>query len=746
MKPPRWTAITESEFPWEREALDWLRERLPDTDPWHAWSNFEFIDDDGKVNEVDVLVLAPGGLFLVEIKSRPGIITGDARTWTWTTDGREYSSDNPLYLANRKAKRLASLLKRQPSFVRARERLPWVEPAIFLSSTSSELQAGRRSAGAKTYLARSAGAARRRRASWPPSIPCRRWSVRLRRSSSTTSRLARSCAPSTRPAFAPRASTDASATTNSSPLLDDGINYQDWLAKHVSVETRRRLSIYGYGKATSPESRQALARHARREFQILEGIENPGILKVLDYKESELGPALVFEYDPNAERLDHFIQRRHAALDIGRRLYILRELADTLRYAHKKRLYHRALSPASVLIRETERAESALPHADHELADRRPRSKWRQAHRAHDRHACTSTSTSRIRPGSISLPRRSHGLSARRPVADVFALGAIAHLVLAGVPAGRSRRPRRRSCAAVPAASLRCPRRCGRGLQDLVRFSTQSRRVRRIGSVDEFIEYLDLAEEQLTAPEPERFADPSRAKPGDRIGAAASPWSSVSAAGLLGRCPAGQARRQRRGTGAQGRERFPTQRPTRAVRAKSLRKLRHQSIVECREVLEVAGRTALLMRRAGEKTLAQRLREEGRLSLDLLRRFGEELLRGSGSHGAGGVVHRDIKPDNIGIAPVGEKGHAARWCCSISRSRACLPRTSTPARRGYLDPFLSLAQAAALGPVRRALRGRGDLYEMATGTLPLWGDGQTAPDMLDCEATLATESLRPQPP
>jgi hypothetical protein len=31
-----------------------------------AWANFEFIDDDGKVNEVDALILSPGGLFLVE--------------------------------------------------------------------------------------------------------------------------------------------------------------------------------------------------------------------------------------------------------------------------------------------------------------------------------------------------------------------------------------------------------------------------------------------------------------------------------------------------------------------------------------------------------------------------------------------------------------------------------------------------------------------------------------------------------
>jgi hypothetical protein len=132
----RWHVIAESNFAWEREALDWLRSQLPDRDPWHVWTNFEFIDDEGKVSEVDALVLSPAGLFLVEIKSRPGVLTGDAHSWTWTTDGRSNTVDNPLILANRKAKRLASLLKRQPAITKAKIRLPFVEPAIFLSSTS----------------------------------------------------------------------------------------------------------------------------------------------------------------------------------------------------------------------------------------------------------------------------------------------------------------------------------------------------------------------------------------------------------------------------------------------------------------------------------------------------------------------------------------------------------------------------------------------------------------------------------
>ena len=51
MKAPRWTAVSQSTFEWEREALDFLRDNLPDHEPWRAWSNFDFVDDEGRVNE-----------------------------------------------------------------------------------------------------------------------------------------------------------------------------------------------------------------------------------------------------------------------------------------------------------------------------------------------------------------------------------------------------------------------------------------------------------------------------------------------------------------------------------------------------------------------------------------------------------------------------------------------------------------------------------------------------------------------
>ena len=351
----RWHVIAESNFAWEREALDWLRSNLPDLDSWHAWTNFEFIDDEGKVSEVDALVLSPAGLFLVEIKSRPGVLRGDAHSWTWTTDGRSNTYDNPVILANRKAKRLASLLRRQPAITKAKIRLPFVEPAVFLSSSSlscqleglartATFQHGRPGTVDDTGIVGALANGITNRATTPVDAAQAR-------------AIARGLAEAgIRPSNKHRQVGDYRLTK----LLAEGEGFQDWEASHVSIDTvHRRVRIYTVATASSPEIRATRVRQARREFEILEGIDHPGILKVKDYKETELGPALIFDHDPKAVRLDHLLRERGKTLTVTQRLQLVRDIAETLKYAHSKRLYHRALGPQSILVHDL---DSAVMH------------------------------------------------------------------------------------------------------------------------------------------------------------------------------------------------------------------------------------------------------------------------------------------------------------------------------------------------------------------------------------------------
>ena len=110
------------------------------------------------------------------------MVTGDAGTWTWHHEGRQISTDNPLLLANRKAKRLSRLLRRQKAC--SKIRLPFLEPLVFCSAPNVNCQldargapgrprprrrADRRSSRAARASSRRSSALQRRRRDAPAS-------------------------------------------------------------------------------------------------------------------------------------------------------------------------------------------------------------------------------------------------------------------------------------------------------------------------------------------------------------------------------------------------------------------------------------------------------------------------------------------------------------------------------------------------------------------------------------------------
>ncbi|WP_116214335.1 NERD domain-containing protein [Streptomyces olivoreticuli] len=128
MREGRWTTVTESGFVHERSGLDAIREQLPDSDPWRAWSNFTFTANSGHVREVDLLVVALGGVFLIELKNWYGSVTSENRTWVQTTrEGHRRAHGNPLHLANKKAKELAGLLRNE---LKQHGKRVWVGEAV----------------------------------------------------------------------------------------------------------------------------------------------------------------------------------------------------------------------------------------------------------------------------------------------------------------------------------------------------------------------------------------------------------------------------------------------------------------------------------------------------------------------------------------------------------------------------------------------------------------------------------------
>lgn len=737
MTPPRWQVISESNFPWERDALDWLRHQLPDRDPWHAWTNFEFIDDEGKVNEVDLLVLAPSGLYLVEIKSRPGVVTGDTHTWTWKTDDREYTYDNPLILANRKAKRLISVLRRQPSVARARVRLPWIEPLVFLSATSLNCKLAGAAATGVCLRGRPGSAddmgivgtllngVRRGAVDEPAAVDAHQARAVLRGMIDA----------GVRPSNKHRQVGDYRLGA----LIGEGELYQDWEGQHVSLESvRRRVRVYTYAAASSPEARKSLVRQAAREFQILEGIDHPGILKVRDYKESELGPALIFDHDPGAVRLDLLLKDHGARLGVDQRLGIVRQLAETLRHAHGKRLFHRALCPQSVLVHD---AEASRPHVrimNWQTASRDPGTGGTMLRTVGTIHVDDYVAD----PGQAYLaPESFLDDPSLGPTLDVFSLGAIAYHVFSGVPPASGALELQQRLREGPGLRISdVVDGAVQALQDLIQYSTIPDPAGRYGSIDEFLAELERVEDELTRPDPEATVDPAVATSGDRLEGgftvvrrlgrgSSSDVLLVEADGEKEPLVLKVALDQSHG------ERL-------VAEGEVVAGLRHSNVVEWVRTLAVSGRTALLMKSAGDRTLAAILREGPRLSLDLVQRFGDELIGVVDYLEQQGVPHRDIKPDNIGISQVGTKGKLQLVLFDFSLSRTS-PDNIAAGTHPYLDPFLGQRKPPRwdLQAERYALAVT--LHEMITGEPPRWGDGVAAPGLTDDEVTLDPERFDP---
>lgn len=735
----RWHAITQSQFPWEREALEYIREGLPDHDPYLAWTNFEFISDDGTINEVDLLVLSPQGFFLVEIKSSPGTLSGDATTWVWTHEGRSRTDDNPLFLANRKAKKLASLLKRQKAF--ARVRFPYLEPLIFCSHP--EL---------KCHLQ---GIARNRvclrdRVGSPDKSP-------IGILSALKSRNFDGAAENARPhidrpvARAIAMAMDQAGIRQSqrSRRVGDYIlgallyesptgTYQDWEATHSAIETTgRRVRIYNIARNTGEVEREAIKRAAQREYRILDSLSHPGILQVEGFTEHELGPALIFRHDAGSLRLDHYLAQYGDLLNVDTRLSLLRQIAEALRYAHEKRIVHRALSPQSILVINPESPSPKIKIFNWQTGYRDGGTTTRTGGRL----SATSHPEKFIEDISAVYlaPEAEAETDSLGEHLDIFSLGAIAYHLFTGKPpaetsiemAQRIRDNKGLQISAVIDGA-------GKELQELIQFSTHPEVLNRFDTVADLLEQLDSVEEELTRPDEDAVKNPADAVAGDTL-------------------PHGFRINNRLGSGSSaiallverdGRESVlkiaisPDLNDRLRDEAQTIRKLRHPNIVEVYDDVEINGLCGFTMQKAGEMSLGKRLRAEGRLSLDFLERFGEDLLDAVRNLEDAGVQHRDIKPDNIGVRAMGKNNKERLVLFDFSLSQTPLDNIRA-GTEPYLDPFLMLRKPPRWDLYAERFAAAMTLYEMATGTLPKWGDGQSNPSVLECEATLNAEFFDP---
>ncbi len=726
----------------ERAGLQHIKTLLPDADPYWAWSNLEFVAPDGSVNEVDLLVLTPSGLYLVELKHWQGDISGDGIQWVLRSpNGRTRREDNPLILANRKAKRLASLLHHYAPQSGRRARVPFVRAAIFLHGPRLKVrldQVGRQGVHGlpnNRDLPHIADLLTRK----PTDVRDLVDRTRAREIKGLID------AAGLRPSVADR--TVLQLHLKPGPYAE-GPGWQDFLAQHkVDTTIVRRVRFYLTSKA-GPDDRDIIQRAAEREFRLLQGIHHPGIAHATDLVDHELGPAVIFEHDPDAVRFDHWLAEHGDRLTVDDRLNLVRELAEIVRYAYSRHLVHRGLNPRSILVCDPDK--NGKPNPD------RPNPRlvvtdWQTGGRA---GTSTTPSTPTVRAtGHIDhladdmarlyqAPELATSPEAPGHLLDVFALGALTYLIFTGrppaeTPAQLQEAIRERGGLELTAAVDGVPDTLAYLIQDATAGDTQ----KRTQSATKFLEDLEVVEEELTAPEPGPVIDPLEARVKDvldggfvvdeRLGSGATAVAlKVHREGddtpLVLKVARDEDKRQRL-----------------YDEAKRLAGLRHFQVAQLvAEPRPVGGRTALLLDFAGAPTLAEELRANGRLSLELLERYGHDLLDIARYLDGQGVIHRDIKPANLAARP--RPKDRRKHLCVFDFSLASTPADEiTAGTPPYLDPFLGPPHRPRFDGAAERFAVAVTLYEMATGTLPRWGDGIAHPAAIPDEVTITPEVFDP---
>ncbi|WP_307826527.1 BREX system serine/threonine kinase PglW [Streptomyces pactum] len=749
--PPRnqWNQERPSPYAWEQDALDHVRRLMPAAEPYRAWATFSFTAQSGRINECDLLIAVPAGIYLIEIKSHPGRLENTGSTWNFHGPDRTRTITNPLHFNDAKSKDLKSQLQWAARRRNMNPRtLPRVQPAVFLSDPNleshlDEIQRTR-------VYGRDDGASGLARI-WqdflalPPDRPERR----------ITPEFSRDVLPMLLQDIGIRQSTAhlrfGDAWKMRPHPLDAGTSWEDRLAERVDglVHEEGRVRIYLVDQQATEAARNATSRAARREYQVLQGINHRGIAAAVEIREHQAGPAILFRHRETDLRLDHYLDTHGGRLTPEMRLDLVRQLAEAVRYAHHRSLYHRALAARSVYV--SARPDGTRPEL--RITD------WQTAARDFETNATLlrSLGNATLDAGLIEDAAQVYlAPETDQPYADpvdldVFGLGAVSYLILTGqAPAPRRSALRERLRTDSGLRLFAVTDGVSEDLDDLVFQATRPEPSDRLGTVDHFLDLLDKAEQESVAPEPAPVAetDPLTATPGQSLD---GEWTvrRVLGTGATARAilverveededgePVLEERVFKVALDQQKAERLRAE-------ARALRQVGGGTVVQLKGgPRELAGRTLLELEYAGERSLGARLRDEGKLTYHELERFGSDLFTALDQLAAHGMRHRDLKPDNFGLF----RREDRTWQLKLfdfSLADAS-DRDIKAGTRGYLDPFLDTSRRGLYDDHAERYAAAVTLHEMASGERPLWGGGQTDPATSeDAELSIETDLFEP---
>ncbi|WP_229858540.1 NERD domain-containing protein, partial [Streptomyces anandii] len=280
-----WFQPRRSGFRWEQEGLEHVRQLMPNAEPYRAWATFRFTGVTGRVNECDLLIAVPGGVYLLELKGHPGRVVNHGDTWQFHGD-RVRTLRNPLHLTDLKAKELKAQLERAAHAAGIPEaKIPFIKPAVFLHDPDlvSELDEFQRA----SVYGRNGGT------SGLPGIwdgllglPPERESWRVTPQDSQRLEMLMKRIGISHSTSHLRFGDDWRLAPRA---LDAGPGWEDRLAVRDDglVKESGRVRIYLSGQEASAEQRGRVDRAALREYQVLQGINHRGIVQAVQIREHQ---------------------------------------------------------------------------------------------------------------------------------------------------------------------------------------------------------------------------------------------------------------------------------------------------------------------------------------------------------------------------------------------------------------------------------------------------------------------------
>lgn len=628
--PAHFIAVGEPAHEAERQGLRILVEGLPSG--YTVYGNTWITELSGVVYELDAVVVAPHAIFVVEIKSWRGLIQGTDHDW--------YIPDpvpSPIKLARKTAQALHSMVKRE-SFQAGQV---WVQELVFLSATTN--------VGVK-------GPASRDRVHTRQTILAAIQDPELVKRTSSRAVLSTTVPAESdlhRLLTGERRGPRPARRVREYEVLET-VDVQDTftevIGRNTLSDTKRLLRIYSLPPLATEANRAHIEERARWEAQVLGRLGRcPGILTADSPFTDEAGIVIPFEHFAGislATWLERYgPQAKEKAVDLEARTDLWKRIAEAVDEAHRQGVVHRLLRPEVILV-EDNPSPQQVRVTGFELAKLL----------TGDGTIALSTVLGHER-FRFAAPEVTTSFSSAEPASDQFGLGVLLALLLTGRPLFDSTRAlmaAQRLMTRVRDHARGVPLTLDEAVSRMLALRPTERFPSIRDAVDTVIRGRDPTSRVLPLPTMSMAPlDPDNLEKGTRIG---RDYEIEGRLGQGGMAVVYAARHLVSGRVRALKVARPEPAAQEALRGEyaALDALDHPNIVRVVDINYVVGdRLTLAMERVSGANLRHWLRDHPTPEPQTQRRFAENLLSGLEYLEQKGVIHKDLKPDNLLVGDAG---------------------------------------------------------------------------------------------